>query len=414
MTPASILDVSFQLLSRIRPRTRENLVRPDRLLAQRLPRELNTLNNSLDIRPPVSTAGVEVVVVNLGHVQRVGGPKAHKTSRVAGVSLEDGPGPEVGLGNGGVTVARVVPVEVDRAAKDKRVEGAVRGGGGLGEHGGREAVGGVGAAVTEDGTLPFVKAGVVGGVEEERAVLEGVVGTGSAGCHRRLVVVLEVGADTRKIDEDGDVERFELVLGANARELEKLGRVVGAAGENDLSRGAGRPGGSLGSSGQRAGAVEVGTVEELHTNGPGRGRLLVEDDLGDMAVEANIERVLLAAVRVLGVPDGDDKLAGSETGSLVGANGDLVVGRLSITETAVRIEVACEKSADVQDLVAEASEGRGTAGQGGQQLRIFEGNGQGGNLGGEPTISSMSLVKTVDILLPLHPGKVLAHIVGPP
>lgn len=175
--------------------------------------------------------------------------KVYKIGCVVGVSFEDGLGLEVGFGNGGVVVVWVVFVEVDWVVKDKCVEGVVWGGGGFGEYGGCEVVGGVGVVVIEDGMLLFVEVGVVGGVEEECVVFEGVVGMGSVGCYCCFVVVLEVGVDIRKIDEDGDVERFEFVFGVNVREFEKLGWVVGVVGENDFFWGVGRFGGFFGFSG---------------------------------------------------------------------------------------------------------------------------------------------------------------------
>jgi hypothetical protein len=100
-------------------------------------------------------------------------------------------------------------------------------------------------------------------------------------------VVLEVGADTRKVDDDGNVELLKLVGGTDTAELEELRRVVCSAGNDDLTRS------SCGSSDTSiaavlgAGLVEILTVKELDTGGA-RRRRLVEGDLGYVAVGPDI------------------------------------------------------------------------------------------------------------------------------
>jgi hypothetical protein len=100
-------------------------------------------------------------------------------------------------------------------------------------------------------------------------------------------VVLEVGADTGKVDDDGNVKLLKLGGGTDTAELEELRRVVCSAGDDDFA------GSSCGSGDTGiaavlgAGLVEILTVEELDTGGA-RRRGLVEGDLGYVAVGPDI------------------------------------------------------------------------------------------------------------------------------
>jgi hypothetical protein len=100
-------------------------------------------------------------------------------------------------------------------------------------------------------------------------------------------VVLEVGADTGEINNDGNVKLLELVGGSDTAELQELRRVVCSAGDDDLARRSCRSGDTSVAAVLGAGLVEILAVKELDTSGA-RRRRLVEGDLGDVAVGPDI------------------------------------------------------------------------------------------------------------------------------
>ena len=198
-----------------------------------------------------------------------------------------------------------------------------------------------------------------------------------------------------------------------------MGRVVGAAGDDDLARGGGGAGRAVGADvvgavrAEGGGAVEVGAVEELDTRGDGFfAGSGVEGDLGDVAVETHVERVLLAAVGVAGVADGNDKVAGSGAGAVLGAEGNLVVSGLSIAGEGVGVEVAAQNGGEVDGGLGDVAQGEGAAERERKKLRVLEGDGQGGDFGGQPPVPAVPAVETLDVVLFFHADEVATHVVG--
>lgn len=112
-------------------------------------------------------------------------------------------------------------------------------------------------------------------------------------------MVLEVGADTGEVDDDGNVELLQLLGGTDTGKLQQLGRVVGSTGDDDFAGGLGRSGNTLLALVLGAGLVEVLAIEELDTCGARSLLSLVESDLGNVCVQSDVKRVLLCAVGVL-------------------------------------------------------------------------------------------------------------------
>ena len=286
MAPGSVLCVLCDTFLGGDILTRKDLINLDELALERVTGETDSLAESSEILLVVAGTSVKVVVDDFGGVERVCGTELDGSCVVAEVGLEDRPGEPVVVGGGVDAVAGEVTAEVDRTAEDEEVEVVALGDAGLVEHGGADAGGGVDAAVAEDGCLPALQALVLCAAVESAAAECDEVG-GSFALDVDLVVVLEVGADTGKVDDDGNVELLKLVGGTDTAELEELRRVVCSAGDDDLARS------SCGSSDTSiaavlgAGLVEILTVKELDTSGARRGRL-VEVDLGNVAVGPDI------------------------------------------------------------------------------------------------------------------------------
>lgn len=100
-------------------------------------------------------------------------------------------------------------------------------------------------------------------------------------------MVLEVSANTRKVDNDGNIKLLKLVGGTDTAELQELRRVVCSTSNDDLARSGCRSSDTRIAAVLRAGLVEILTVKELDTGGA-RRRRLVEGDLGDVAVGPDI------------------------------------------------------------------------------------------------------------------------------
>jgi hypothetical protein len=202
------------------------------------------------------------------------------------VGLEDGPGEPVVVGSGVDAVVGEVTTEVDGATEDEEIKVVLLSDAGLVEHGGADTGRGVDATVAVHGRVPTVQALVLGTAIESAAIECGEV-LGSLTLDVDLVVVLEVGTNTGKVDNDGDVKLLELVGGTDTAELEELRRVVSATGDDHLAR----SGCSSGDTGLAvapgAGLVEVLAVKELDTSGA-RSFGIVEGDLGNVAVGPDI------------------------------------------------------------------------------------------------------------------------------
>jgi hypothetical protein len=267
--------------------TGKDLVDLDELTLEGVTGEMDGLVEGGEILLVVTSSGVEVVVGDLRHVKRVCGAELDGSCVVARVSLEDRPGEPVMVGSCVDTVTGEVATEVDRATENEDVELVVLGDSRLVEHSGANTRGGVDATVTEDRIVEARQALVLGAAVEPAAVESAEV-RGSFALDVDLVVVLEVGADTGKVNDDGDVELLQLVGRADTAELEKLRRVVGSTGDDDFAGSSGRSSDTSVAAVLRAGLVEVLAVEELDTSGARRRGRLVEGDLGHVAVGANI------------------------------------------------------------------------------------------------------------------------------
>ena len=170
--------------------------------------------------------------------------------------------------------------------KDKDVKVVVLGDTGLVEHGGANTGGRVDTTVAENRLVEAIEALVLGTAVKSTTVECGEI-RGSFALDVDLVVILQVGANTGKIDNDGNVKLLELVGRTHTTQLEQLGRVVCSTGDNDLA------GSSYGSSDTSVaavlgtGLVEILTVKELDTSGA-RSRRVVKSDLGNVAVGSDI------------------------------------------------------------------------------------------------------------------------------
>lgn len=411
VTPSSVLGILGNLLGGVGVLAGENFVNGDELALERVAGEVDSLGEGSEILLVVANTGVEVVVSDLRDVERVGGTERNGSGVVAWVRLEDGPCEPVMLGGGVVAVAGEVTAEVDGAAEGEDVVLVALGDTGLVEHGGTETGGSVDAAVAENGVLPTVDAGVIVGVAKGAAVQGGEVRR-SLALDVDLVVVLEVGSDTGEVSNDGDVELVQLVGWADTTELEELGRVVGSSGDDDLFGSGGRTrltscAGVLG-----AGLVEVLAVEELNTGSAGRSNVLVEGDLGDVAVESDIERVLLAAVLVLCVADSEDELAGTSALAIGGRERDLVESVGLVTALSVGVSITSDEGAKVDNGVGHVGKGEsGTANQA-EKLGVRGDDIDGCVRGSEPSLVTVALLAGEEVVVVLELFEVLAHVLG--
>jgi len=264
----------------------EDLVDLDELALERVAGEVDGFVESSEVLLVVTDAGVEVVVGDLGGVEGVCGAELDGSCIVARVGFEDRPGEPVVVGGGVDAVAGEVAAEIDGAAKDEQVELVALRDARLVEHGGADAWGGVDATVAEDILIPALQALVLGSAVESAAVECNEV-RGSFALDVDLVVVLEVGANAGKVDNDGNVELLELVGGTDTAELQELRRVVCSTRDDDLARSSRRSGDTSIAAGLGAGLVEILTVKELNASGTGR-RGLVEVDLGNVAVGPDV------------------------------------------------------------------------------------------------------------------------------
>ena len=264
----------------------ENLVDVDGLAGEGVTGEVDGLLEGGEILLVVTGAGVEVVVGDVGNIEGVSGAELDSSCGVAGVGLEDCPGEPVVVGGGVDAVVGEVTTEVDRATENEEVEVVALGHARLVEHGGADTGGGVDATVAVDRRVPAVEALVLGTAVESAAIECDEV-RGSLALDVDLVVILEVGANTGKVDDDGDVELLKLVGRTDTTELEELRRVVGTTGDNHFARSscsssdtslAAAPGASL---------VEILAVKELDTSSTRRGGV-IEVDLGNVAVGPDI------------------------------------------------------------------------------------------------------------------------------
>lgn len=139
-------------------------------------------------------------------------------------------------------------------------------------------------------------------------------------------MILQVGSNSRKVNQDRNFEALQLLLRTNAAKLQQLGRVISTAREDDLAGSLGRAGCSLASILVAwAGLVQVLPFKELNSSSTRLVTGFVKCNLGDVGVELDVQRVLLGAVLVHGITNGYDEFAGTDTRMVLGADGHLVV-----------------------------------------------------------------------------------------
>lgn len=230
-----------------------------------------------------------------------------------------------------------------------------------------------------------------------------------------LVVVLEVSADTGEVGDDVDAEFSEFICGTDTAEFQQLRRVVDAAGDDDFTgSGGGAWSARAGGLGARARFVKVFSIQELDAGCPGNLGRVVEDDLCDVAVGADIERVLLAAIVVGGVADGSDEFARAVTGAAVGCHGELIKLRIGIALLLVGIGIASEKRANINDRTGRVVKGKGAASEQTKELGVLQHDADGRRLDSKPAVETMALSTKRQVLIVLHFDEILAHVVGGP
>jgi hypothetical protein len=286
VTPSSVLCILRDAFLGGNVFAREDLIDLDELALERVTGKVNSLVKGSEIFIVVTDTGIKVVVNDLRGVKRVCRAELDGSCIVARVSLEDCPGEPVMVGGSVDTVAREVTAEVDRATEDKDVKVVVLSDTGLVEHGGANTRGGVDTTVAENRLVEAIKALVLGTAVKGTTVECGEV-RGSFALDVDFVVVLQVGANTGKIDDDGNVKLLELVGGTHTAQLEQLGRVVCSTGDDDLAGSSYRSSDTSIALVLGTGLVEILTVKELDTSGA-RSRRVVESDLGNVAVGSDI------------------------------------------------------------------------------------------------------------------------------
>ena len=286
VTPGGVLCVLRDAFLGGNVLAREDLIDLDELALEGITGQVDGLVEGGEVLLVITDASVEVVVGDLRGVERVCGTKLDGSCVVAWVSLENCPGEPVVVGSGIDTVAGEVPAEVDGATEDEDVKFVALGDAGLVEHGGTDTGGGVDATVAEDRGLPALQALVLGTAVESAATECDEV-RGSFALDVDLVVVLKVGANAGKVDNNGNVKLLELAGRTDTAELEELRRVVCSTGDDDLARSSCRSSDTSIAAVLRASLVEILAIEELNTSGT-RRRRLVEGDLGNMAVGPDI------------------------------------------------------------------------------------------------------------------------------
>jgi hypothetical protein len=171
VSPSSVLGVGGNLLGSLNILARQDLGDRDELALEGVTGEVDSLSKGSEILLVVASTGVEVVVGDGRHIERVGRLQHDGTGVVTGVGLQDGPREDVVRGGGIVCVTGEVSTEVDGATEDEDIVVAVFGRTARVEHGGTETGGSVGTAVTENGAVVSRQA-VIGCVTAPGAAVE--------------------------------------------------------------------------------------------------------------------------------------------------------------------------------------------------------------------------------------------------
>lgn len=286
MTPGGVLCELSDVFRGGDIRAGEGLIDLDELTLEGVTGEVDALGEGSEVLLEVTDTSIKVVVENFRHVKRVCRAELDASCVVAWVSFEDCPGEPVVVGGSVVTVSREVTTEVDGATEDEDVKIVLLGDAGLVEHGGTQSRGFVDTTVAQDRVVPARKALVLVTAVEPTAIECDEI-RGSFALDADLIVVLEVSANTGKVDNDRNVKILELAGGTDTAEFQELRRVVCASGDDDFARSSRRSSLTSIAAVLGAGLVKVLTVKELNTSST-RGSGLVEVDLGNVAVGPDI------------------------------------------------------------------------------------------------------------------------------
>lgn len=183
-----------------------------------------------------------------------------------------------------------VSPEVDGTAESEDVKVVLLSSGALVEHGGSKTGRGVDAVIAINGSSPAVDTRVLISVETEGAAIERCEVVLESSLDGDFIVILQVGTDTGKVRDNGDVELLQLISRSDTAKLENLGSVVNTTGDDNLTRSSGVARGTSSTGSKRAGLVEMLAVKELNAIGT-RGLGVIESDLGDVAVGSDIEGI---------------------------------------------------------------------------------------------------------------------------
>jgi hypothetical protein len=112
------------------------------------------------------------------------------------------------------------------------------------------------------------------------------------------------------------------------------------------------------------------SVEECNSCSARRTNGLVKENLGDVAVGANVQGVLLASVGVLGITNSDNELARASPNTLVGGDRDLEEPGLRVSQLAVGVRIASNQFGGVEQSASGVAQGETSARQEREKLGV--------------------------------------------
>jgi hypothetical protein len=210
VTPCSVLCVLRDAFPGGDILTREDLIDLDELTLEGVTSEVDGLVEGSKVLLVVTDTCVKVVVDDLRGIERVCRAELDGSCIVARMGLENCPAEPVVLGGSVDTVTREVTTEVDGTTEDEDVKLVVLSDARLVEHGGAQTWGRVDATVSENWLVITVQTLVLGTGVKSTAIECGEI-RGSFALNVDLIVVLEVSANTGKVDDDRNVKLLELV-----------------------------------------------------------------------------------------------------------------------------------------------------------------------------------------------------------
>ena len=268
-----LLDVCFRADVGARPGLGEGAIERDQFVessASKLHRFVDRLQVFL-VCAVGGQARVERVHRDLGHLLRVFADQRDSAGVVARASFEDDPDPVASIFQGVVRIAWEVAFEVRWRARDEEVW--VVGGIGLACSGGPlrgsngNTVGGIDAFTNDcKALLPLLQARVWGCVAECAILGDGEISRRFAD-DTDFVTVLEVGANTREVFHNLDIESFKFFLGPDTAELQELRRLECACGDDDFFLHVDRPLSPLRTTVAGISGVKTLALDELDASG---------------------------------------------------------------------------------------------------------------------------------------------------